>query len=89
MRYVYIIKGPKYTIYIGMTKKDLRSQIEDHRKGNNAVKIEDPFSLIYSFKTNSEKEAQQKKNLIKALFKAKCLNFKNNEEILQNDSLYT
>ena len=89
MRYVYIIKGPKYTIYIGMTKKDLRTQLEDHRNGNDAVKIGDPFSLIYSFKTNSEKEAQQKKDFIKALFKAKCLNFKNNEEIVNNDNLFT
>jgi predicted GIY-YIG superfamily endonuclease len=89
MRYVYIIKGPKYTIYIGITKKDLRLQLEDHRKGNDAVRIDDPFSLIYSFRATSEREAQQKKVLIKALFKAKCLNFKNNEEIIQNDSLYT
>jgi len=77
MHYVYIIKGPRNTVYVGLTKKDLKRKIEEHRGGVGAIRIDTPFHLVYAFQTRSESEAQLKKSFIKALFKANCLTFKN------------
>jgi len=89
MRYVYIIKGPHNRVYVGITKKDLKQKLEEHRNGVDSVKIESPFSLIYAYQTKSELEAKQKKAFIKALFKAKCLTFSYTKEMMRYARPYT
>jgi len=81
MCYVYIIKGPKSTVYVGITCKDIRRKMNDHREGIDSVKIESPFSLVYVAQTVSREEAQLKKEFIKSLFKAKCLTFKETKAV--------
>ena len=82
MYYVYIIRGPQSRLFVGITNKDLKLKMEEHRKGINSLKIKQPFSLIYASQITKLADAQQKKNFIKALFKAKCLTFRNIGELV-------
>jgi len=81
MCYVYIIKGPHNTVYVGVTCKDIRKKLEEHRDGKGGVKLESPFHLIYVSQTKNREEARIKKEFIKSLFKAKCLTFKNTKAV--------
>lgn len=86
---VYIIRGSRNTVYVGITKKNLKSKMEEHRKGIGAIKINSPFSLVYANPNLNMSEANLKKNFIKALFKAKCLTFKDTKEKVRHEQLLT
>ena len=77
MYYTYIIKSCSSKIYIGVSDKDLREKIKDHRHGSNgAVKIKKPFSLIYASKVTTLAEGESKKLYIMSMFRAGCITFK-------------
>jgi len=73
---VYILKGQNKAVFVGLTEKDLKTRIEEHCDGEHSL-IESPFSLAYSFQTKDKSEAYLKREFIKALFRSKCLTFKN------------
>lgn len=76
MYYTYIIKGCESKVYIGVSEKNLRKKIQDHREGTNgAFKIKKPFSLIFVSKVSTFEEGVLKKLFILSMIKAGCITF--------------
>ena len=76
MYYTYIIKSCENKIYIGVSSKNLREKIEDHRDGvNGAIKIKKPFHLIFASRASTHDDGVLKKLFIQSMFKAGCITF--------------
>lgn len=66
MYYLYVLKGPKNHLYIGVTG-NLKSRIARHKSGDGAefAKRNKAFELVYSEKFNTLLEARRREKQIK------------------------